>query len=94
MRSCVALKWRFLRIQLLWWTGETDSGGGFRTYLKVRHIFVALLWAGVVWQLHIPEAGQLVDQERVLLDHRIENVLRAHTYNRPIQELILMNFVH
>lgn len=58
-------------------------GGG--AHLEVRHVFVALLRAGVVRQLYIPEAGQLVDQEGVLLDHRIEDVLhtqtRAHAVN-------------
>lgn len=49
-------------------------------HLEVRHVFVALLRAGVVRQLHVPEAGQLVDQEGVLFDHRIEDVLRTHTH--------------
>lgn len=48
-----------------------------RCHLEVRHVFVALLRAGVIRQLNIPEAGQLVHQERVLLDHSIEDVLQA-----------------
>lgn len=49
-------------------------------HLEVRHVFVALLRARVVRQLYIPEAGQLVDQEGVLLDHRIEDVLHTHKH--------------
>ncbi len=31
----------------------------------------------MVGQLHVPEAGQLVNQERVLFDHSIEDVLQT-----------------
>ena len=49
-------------------------------YLEVRHLGVALLGASVIGQLNVPEAGQLVDQDRVLLDEGVEDVL--HTDNR------------
>ena len=47
------------------------------SYLEVRHILVALLGAGVVGELDVPEARHLVDQEGVLLDHRVEDVLQG-----------------
>ena len=46
------------------------------THLEVCHVFVALLGASVIRQLNIPEAGQLVHQEGVLFDHRVEDVLQ------------------
>ena len=49
-------------------------------HLEVRHLGVALLGASVIRQLNVPEAGQLVDQDRVLLDEGVEDVL--HTDNR------------
>lgn len=56
---------------------STVRAAGF--HLEVRHVFVALLRAGVVGQLDVPEARQLVNQERVLFDHRVEDVLQTHT---------------
>ncbi len=47
-------------------------------YLEVRHLRVALLRAGVVGQLDVPEAGQLVHQDGVLLYEGIEDVLHKH----------------
>lgn len=45
-------------------------------YLQVGHLGVALLRASVVGQLDVPEARQLVDQHRVLLDEGVEDVLQ------------------
>jgi hypothetical protein len=45
------------------------------SYLEVRHLRVALLGARVVRQLDVPEAGELVDQDGVLLDEGVEDVL-------------------
>lgn len=49
--------------------------GGAPLYLQIRHVSVALLRAGVVRQLHVPEAGELIHEEGVLLDDGVENVL-------------------
>lgn len=46
-----------------------------RVYLQIRHVSVALLGAGVVRQLHVPEAGELIHEEGVLFDNGVENVL-------------------
>jgi len=46
------------------------------SHLKVRYILVAFLRACVVGELHVPEAGHLVDQEGVLFDHSVEDVLQ------------------
>lgn len=46
-----------------------------RLYLQIRHISVALLRAGVVRQLHVPEAGELIHEEGVLFDDGVENIL-------------------
>lgn len=54
----------------------------FRTHLQVRHVFVALLGAGVVGQLHVPKARELMNQEWVLFDHSIEDVLHTHTHTQ------------
>lgn len=44
-------------------------------YLQIRHVPVALLRAGVVRQLHIPETGELIHEEGVLFDDGVENIL-------------------
>lgn len=49
-------------------------------YLEVGHLGVALLGSSVIGQLDVPEAGQLVDQDRVLLYEGVEDVL--HTASR------------
>lgn len=46
-------------------------------HLQVRHLGVALFGARVVRQLDVPEAGQLVNQDGVLLDEGVEDVLRT-----------------
>lgn len=46
-------------------------------YLEVGHLGVALLGASVIRQLNVPEAGQLVHQDRVLLYEGVEDVLRT-----------------
>ena len=54
-----------------------EGAEGRGPHLKVRHVLVALLGAGVVGQLDVPEAGHLVNQEGVLFDHRVEDVLQG-----------------
>lgn len=50
------------------------------TRLEIRHVFVALLRARVIRQLNVPEAGQLMDQERILFDDSVEDVLQTQYY--------------
>lgn len=57
---------------LLAWTGK-----GVCAYLEVWHLGVALLRASVIRQLDVPEAGQLVHQDRVLLYEGVEDVLQT-----------------
>lgn len=52
-------------------------GGCVSAYLEVRHLGVALLRASMIRQLDVPETGQLVDQDRVLLYEGIEDVLHT-----------------
>lgn len=53
-----------------------------RSHLQVGHIFVALFGTGVVRQLDVPEARQLMNQERVLFDHCVKDILQTQNHIR------------
>lgn len=45
------------------------------THLEIRDLSIALFRAGVIRELHVPEAGEPVHQGWVLLDHCIKDIL-------------------
>lgn len=63
-------------------------------YLEVGHLCVALLRASMIRQLNVPEAGQLVHQNRVLLYEGIEDVLHHTTRHRVIFSSLIFCHVY